>query len=640
MKKIGLLTFIIVAVAFFSTAFHSRDIVAYTSLYEERLTEFRQAQLQLLETIAKSDVHSPAGIQSIQDAINNCRSYLKRVDFWFRYLEPTMYHQVNGPLPVEWETEVFEKFEKPYKREGAGLSLAAQYSEEENVNRDSLEHLVQGAVRAMDTYGADSITVNLASYHHFFLCNRLFLLNLAAIYTTGFECPDSTRIIPELRNMLESTKEIYQSFNAAFPDTPLPDGYLQTFEKAVIFVRDQPVNFSDFDHFTFIRDFVNHLFALNQQAISRYKVVTRSFVDYTLNKSPTSIFSKDLYRGQNARGVFLRVNDERVLAEIDHLGKLLFYDPILSGNNKRSCASCHRPTEYFTDTAIATPVQFNQRDLLPRNTPTLINVGYNHLVMLDGLHISLQNQTRAVITSPIEMGSAEQDMVKKVMSCPDYRKAFEKLLQYTPGQTEVTMEHIASAITLYYSKFSKYYSAFDDAMNYKNTLPMQAVKGFNLFMGRAQCATCHFVPQFNGVKPPYVSSEFEVLGVPEDKDFHQLSDDKGRYAVNPAPEMMNAFRTGTVRNADHTEPYMHNGVFKTMDDVIAFYDAGGGRGKGLHVENQTLEPDSLHLSAADKEALTAFIHSLNERILFEDPPRELPHSKIGALNSRKVGGEY
>src|SRR5690606_2454787 len=106
-----------------------------------------------------------------------------------------------------------------------------------------------------------------------------------------------------------------------------------------------------------------------------------------------------------------------------------------------------------------------------------------------------------------------------------------------------TVEHIASAITLYYSKFSRYYSPFDEAMNEKKPIAADSKHGFNLFMSKAQCATCHFVPQFNGVKPPFVGSEFEVLGVPEDTAYSALSNDMGRHTVHKADEMMHAFRT-------------------------------------------------------------------------------------------------
>jgi cytochrome c peroxidase len=177
-------------------------------------------------------------------------------------------------------------------------------------------------------------------------------------------------------------------------------------------------------------------------------------------------------------------------------------------------------------------------------------------------------------------------------------------------------------------------------MNNKTTLTSQEVAGFNVYMSKAQCATCHFVPQFNGVKPPYVGSEFEVLGVPNDTGYKALSPDKGRYGINAATETHNAFRTGSIRNATHTAPYMHNGIFKSIEQVIDFYDGGGGAGRGLFVPNQTLSADSLHLTTSEKANLIAFIQTLNERIAFEAPPATLPQSKIKALNIRKPVGEY
>jgi cytochrome c peroxidase len=260
--------------------------------------------------------------------------------------------------------------------------------------------------------------------------------------------------------------------------------------------------------------------------------------------------------------------------------------------------------------------------------------------MLDGKHIAMKDQAKEVITNAKEMGSNEQDVLQKVLSCKEYKGTFKRLLKYTPQESEITMEHITSAITFYYSKFSTCAAPFDEAMNMKKELDPQANRGFNLFMSKAQCATCHFVPQFNGVKPPYVGSEFEVLGVPADTTYKALSSDKGRYGINAAEETANAFRTGTLRNAEKTKPYMHNGVFNNLNQVIDFYDAGGGAGRGLDVANQTLSSDSLHLTQTEKEELIAFIRSLTEVIDFELAPEKLPKSSIAILNKREVGGNY
>lgn len=641
MKKTGILFSIVMLLALIAVSFRKQDNAGiYSAYYHNGISFFNTAQQRLLDTIMQADIETPAGIEKLKEQLHITRRSLKSMDFWFRYLEPVMYKKINGPLPVEWETEVFEKFEKPYKREGAGLTLAELYLEEPTVKKDSLLQLITASVEASATYSADSITKNLKTFSTFFLCNRLYLLNLAAIYTTGFECPDTSSVIPELSSMMMSVENIYNTFNQSFTNTTLTDKYLLLYKEAINFVNEQPQQYSNFDHFSFISNYVNPLFTINQQLINQYKVASSSSMDYSLNKSATSIFSKQLYNGQNGKGIFLRVKNEAALAELDATGKLLFYDPILSGNNKRSCISCHKSTEYFTDTSTAASLKYNGVDYLSRNTPSLINANYNHLLMLDGKHISLQNQLKDVITSHDELNCNQEQLLQKILSCADYKKRFQFLLQYTPLETEITFDHVLSALTFYYTKFSNYNAPFDKAVNGQGKITAGEKRGFNLFMSKAQCATCHFVPQFNGVKPPYVGSEFEVLGVPKDSNYTALSKDMGRYFINPATETSNAFRTGSIRNADHTKPYMHNGIFSSLQQVIDFYDAGGGVGKGLTVPNQTLSADSLHLTPLEKKDLLLFISSLNEQIKFEYPPLSLPISTNQKLNKRKVGGNY
>ena len=587
----------------------------YKKHYLSKINTFLNAQNKLINSVSGLNKISSSEIKLIKIDIAQTRLLLKSVDFWLRYLEPLAYKKINSPLPVEWETEVFEKHEKPYKRIGAGLTLAELYLDEEQINKDTLLHLIKESNEATSVYLQDSITNKIKSHDHFFLCNRLFLLNLASIYTTGFECPDTTNIIPELRFMLAQTKELYTFYNQSFVNNSLNDKYLKLFDATIQFVNQSSENYSHFNHFEFIRDYINPLFILNQEFIINYSVYSSSNLDYALNKKSTSIFDKNLYNGQNTKGIFLRVNDPSTLEQIHDLGKKLFFDPILSGNNEISCATCHKPTEYFTDTTVTTALQFNKKDVLSRNTPSLINVQFNHLSMLDGKFYTLQHQGKAVITNPIEMGSTEIDVLKKVLNNPEYNKRFKKLLKYTPQEKEVTMVHLVSAISFFYGKFGNSYAPFDDAMNNKSTVSKDVIQGFNLFMSKAQCATCHFVPQFNGVKPPFIGSEFEVIGTPQDIQYKALSPDKGRYEINPAIETMNAFRTGSLRNIEHTKPYMHNGVFKTLDEVIEFYNGGGGAGRGLKVDNQTLSSDSLRLNLNEKQNLIQFMKALTEKIV-------------------------
>lgn len=637
-KKLFTIVGLLLTIGFCFSFKTSRD--SYTELYSARNHSLDQSFSALLKLIDTSDLNDSIHLPALQLQILQARISLKSFDFWSRYLEPIAYKQMNGPLPVEWETEVFEKFEPPYKRDGAGLTLAALYLEGEHPSKDSLRNLIRLALSANSVYREDSIMVHLSTFDHFYFCNRLYILNLAAIYTTGFECPDPSVVIPELLSMMESVIDIYRRYNESFPQQKLSEQYLKLYNNAIDFVQKQEQNPELFNHFLFIRDYVNPLFTLNQNLLLQYRALTKSTMDFSLNKSAPSIFSKSLYAAQNSKGIFFNVEDKDALALMNKLGKMLFYDPVLSGNNQRSCASCHKPTEFFTDTSIALSFAFDHTSFLPRNTPSLINVPYNHLIMQDGKHISLQDQTREVVHKVTEMGAQENEVLDKVMSCDEYKKGFTSLLRFTPMDDKLTFDHIASVLTFYYSKFSNATALFDDAMNNKVVIGDAVIRGFNLFMSKAQCATCHFVPQFNGVKPPYVGSEFEVLGTPATNDYASLSKDVGRYMVNPAKETMNAFRTGGLRNIMHTAPYMHNGVFKTIEEVIDFYDAGGGLGHGLSVTNQTLSADSLHLSTAEKADLIAFLRSLDEQVPFEPAPKKLPISSNKELNNRKVGGLY
>ncbi|HUM47589.1 MAG TPA: cytochrome c peroxidase [Chitinophagales bacterium] len=613
---------------------------SYSAFYKKNIASYRQHLKQLIATVESGEDPTITEAQLLQEQISIMRLKMKAIDFWLRYLEPVAYKKINGPLPVEWETEVFEKYEKPYKREGAGLTLAQLELDADLPQKKILLQLLNESDAATGVFQSDSIVALLMTPDHFFFANRLFLLNLASIYTTGFECPDRERIIPELESMLADVEEIYSAFGNSYPEKTLSGGYLQLYEGMKEFVHAQNHDPLLFDHFHFIRDYVNPLYALNQQFIRDYHVVSRSYNDYSLNNSNTSLFNKDLFKAQNRKGIFIAVDDPEKLEAISAIGKLLFFDPVLSGNGKRSCASCHKPSEYFTDTTVATSLQFDHVTRLARNTPSLVNAVYNHLLMQDGMHFTLLRQGKEVMINKKEMGSDPEKILSNVMSCRTYKKAFQQFTKLTPNYPDVTLDHVASALSIYYSGFSDFTAPFDRAMNGQENISAESEQGFNLFMSKAGCGTCHFVPQFNGVKPPFIGSEFEVLGVPSDTFFTAMSNDSGRFIVNPAAEMMQAFRTGSIRNAGFTSPYMHNGVFKTMKEVIDFYNNGGGDGKGLVVVNQTLSKDSLHLTAAEKNALLAFIKTLQEEITIPTAPLALPATNLITYQHRKVGGEY
>jgi cytochrome c peroxidase len=149
-------------------------------------------------------------------------------------------------------------------------------------------------------------------------------------------------------------------------------------------------------------------------------------------------------------------------------------------------------------------------------------------------------------------------------------------------------------------------------------LDAPARRGFGVFMGKGRCGSCHFAPLFGGTVPPgFDETEAEVIGVPSRAMSHAatVDGDCGSGAVDRSPLHDRAFKTPSLRNVAATAPYMHNGVYRTLDEVVDFYDRGGGVGIGARVPNQTLSVRPLHLTRTEQTDLIAFLRSLTDAVV-------------------------
>jgi len=136
-------------------------------------------------------------------------------------------------------------------------------------------------------------------------------------------------------------------------------------------------------------------------------------------------------------------------------------------------------------------------------------------------------------------------------------------------------------------------------------------------MGKAKCGTCHFAPLFNGVLPPdLVKSEAEVIGVPAVAGGKQIDKDSGIYNIHPAAPFLYSFKTPSLRNIALTAPYMHNGVFKTLEEVLDFYNRGGGKGTEINLPNQTLSSAPLQLTKDEQRKIISFLYTLTDTSSF------------------------
>mgnify|MGYP001762348969 FL=1 len=280
-----------------------------------------------------------------------------------------------------------------------------------------------------------------------------------------------------------------------------------------------------------------------------------------------------------------------------------------------SCASCHKPELAFTD-GQKTSLSGVEGKRVLRNSPTLINAVFSDRYFYDLRATDLEEQAEHVIANHLEFNTSFEEIEKKLNADPVHKKQFTALFK----DNNISRYQLASALSSYIISLRSFNSPFDRYVQGKSkNISAQVRLGFNLFTGKAACATCHYAPTFSGLVPPlYQENESEVLGVFANVKNKTIDSDPGRMA-SKIPEdreeiYRSSFKTVTVRNAKLTAPYFHNGGYNTLEEVLDFYNNGGAAGVGFayEVPNQTLAPDALGLTPKETGAIIAFIESLTD----------------------------
>ncbi|MEH6406701.1 MAG: cytochrome c peroxidase, partial [Leeuwenhoekiella sp.] len=362
-------------------------------------------------------------------------------------------------------------------------------------------------------------------------------------------------------------------------------------------------DFSTFDRYTFIRDYFNPVMR-NWVEIRKESQLWKGAQNQPFNFDAPTFFESDAFNVAYFTPVTNR-NPSQVQIK---LGKKLFSDPNLSKSKAMACITCHIPEKAYADGLVT---NFNNLgNSLKRNTPTLINSVYQKGFFWDGRSSTLMDQISGVFTNAEEFDTSIHEFSEDILTDPEYEPLFKEAF----GGKIWKNAQVIKALSSYISTLTAFNSKFDQNIRgEKNTFTQEEKLGFNLFMGRALCATCHFIPLTNGTVPPFfMESEREVIGVPETAANKKLDDDLGFYFMYEEELHRAMFKTPTIRNADMTAPYMHNGVYKTLEEVLDFYNSGGGGGLGFDLPHQTLPFDELNLSDIEKNAIIAYINSLTD----------------------------
>jgi len=287
--------------------------------------------------------------------------------------------------------------------------------------------------------------------------------------------------------------------------------------------------------------------------------------------------------------------EELILSEVE-LGKKLFFDSILSRDYSTTCASCHKPEFAFADNIPTSIGVFKQAG--SRNTPSAMNQTDRNFYFWDGRAETLEQQALGPIENPKEMDLPLSIAIRRLKENETYRHAFYSIYGKAPSR-----ELLASAIAAFERTLETDNSPFDKYMQGTDTTQFteSAKRGLNLFNNKAKCFDCHFGVDFTG------SDQFKNIGIYNGKDLN----DVGRYAISGNKKDLGAFKIPGLRNIAQTAPYMHNGMHKTLKEVIDYYNEPD-KFITNSINRDTLLSEPLGLTEGEKKDLENFLLSLSD----------------------------
>ncbi len=546
--------------------------------------------------------------------VDKTRLGYKEIEFIFDYYQ-TSYNTtyINGaPLP-----KVSEYFEAEKVIPPGGLQALdeAVYGEASNENLQHLQVLANGLKERVDFIAKIHLPVHLKS-SQIIECIRSGIVRIFTLGLTGYDTPGSVNGLKESITGWKSMETTFLYFESGMA----PEARAQFEAIKEHFAKGRKklnahTTFNEFDRLAFLKEVVNPLYAALFEFQNVNKIVLEPYKKHAQNYKAKNIFDIDFLNTDfYSELVYLPLDNPKTIA----LGKLLFRDPQLSKDNVMACISCHNPNKGFSD-GLPKSVSNQKGVFTARNAPTLIDAGYSTRYFWDMRALDLEKQVIHVIDNDLEFNTNFDAIINKLNKNNVYNELFKEAYGGI-AKEDINQRSISNAIAAYVNSLKSFNSPFDKYVrNETKEYPENAKRGFNLFMGKAACGSCHFAPVFNGTVPPfYLESESEVLGITQgfDSISPKLDTDLGRMGnglkLDNRPFLKNSFKTVTVRNVAFTAPYMHNGLFATLDDVLAFYNLGGGAGMGLKVENQTLPETPLNLTQQEMEDIIAFMETLSD----------------------------
>lgn len=582
---------------------------------------------QLLQLTQYVQTEAPA--DSVRQAFIRSRLAYKRIEWLLAYFQPFLDGHVNGP-PVA-EVEVDEPGQRVIRPTGLQVVETYLYPAYNRTQKDSLLY----ELNRLTTYSGrldQGVPEALLTDAEVWAAAREALFRCLALGITGYDTPAVKTSLPEAAVVLQTLNQALLGYTQKLPQ-PLQRQMNRQWEGAIAVLQEAGAD-STFDRVGFVRDQLYPLCRSLQQARTALGIAGPASSRF-LAPEVATLSDSGAFRPNYLINFGAFTSTPQKVA----LGRVLFFDPLLSGNNARSCASCHQPERAFTD-GRAKSRAFQRMKQVLRNAPTLLNSGLQNVQFFDSRVKYLEDQAHDVLNNTHEMSALPDELVRKIAYSKQYRTWFGNA--FPDG---ITPANVRNALACYVRSLNSLNARPDRYLRGENVALSDAERlGFNLFLGKARCATCHFFPIYNGFVPPqYEKVESEIVGVPKHPKTQNatLDPDPGRYMAFRKDGHRYAFKVPTVRNVALTAPYMHNGSFKTLEQVVDFYNRGGGRGIGISLDTQTLPEQPLNLSPVEQTALVAFMNALTDTTGLTHRPDQLPFLEGNRkLNRRKPGGRY
>lgn len=585
-----------------------------------------------LDSLEKSEIKNKSLSQK-QDCYELAHKNYKYIEGVIEYVAPFFAkYYINGPPIKKHDIENGNKVFEPH---GFQLLESVLFSNDTILSKEEMIYEIK-LLKETITQTKKKYKSVVPRNEQYFDMIQLELIRVISLNINGYDCSITKKNIVETTYVLDGISDLLLGLDGIYNKSNSIPAFKSTILDSKKFLLKNK-DYNTFNRLDFIVNFIKPLYEVIHKIRCEVKL-SATPVNYAVNFEEKELFGKYFF---NKYYFSINISDSLLMNEQVELGKNLFFDPVLSGNNKRACASCHKPQFGFADT-VAKNLDYNRTGFLKRNTPSLLNVMHQKNFFYDGRSLQLEDQVSDVLHAKNEMNSIPTDIVSKLRQSDEYKNLFRKAFKGR-ADTAITFYGILKSISEFEKTLVSSNSRFDKYIQGdKKALNKNEINGYTIFAGKALCGSCHFLPLFNGLVPPaYNDNEFEVIGTPKNYNSKEIDSDSGRVLITKKNIHLYSFKTPGIRNLDLTFPYMHNGVFKNLDQVIDFYNKGGGSlENNKTIINQTLPFDSLQLSVKEKSDIKSFLLSLSDNPYKDITPKKLPKFKDPNIDKRKIGGEY